>query len=186
VEAEKLHVELHEFSLWEFFSELRSFYDDGVAREVQLVWSYPSDLPSVRCDRAKLRRILENLIDNAIKFTERGTIGIVARYMQREKMLQIKVLDTGEGIPQEQIPKIFERFQQVPGGGATLHGGFGLGLYLVKKYVEVLGGQIQVNSRLGESSSFTLQIPAPVDNTTMASQQLRPATTSESFGADAH
>jgi len=185
VEAEKLHVELHEFSLWEFFSELRSFYDDGVAREVQLVWSYPSDLPSVRCDRAKLRRILENLIDNAIKFTERGTIGIVARYMQREKMLQIKVLDTGEGIPQEQIPKIFERFQQVPAGGATLHGGFGLGLYLVKKYVEVLGGEIQVNSRLGESSSFTLQIPAPVDTTTTARQQLRMATTSESFGADA-
>ena len=65
-------------------------------------------------------------------------------------------------------------------------GGFGLGLYLVKKYVEVLGGEIQVNSRLGESSSFTLQIPAPVDTSAATPQQLRLATTSESFGADAH
>ena len=187
VETEKLQVELHEFSLWEFFSELRSFYDDGLAtKEVQVVWSYPSDLPSVQCDRAKLRRILENLIDNAIKFTERGTIGIVARYMQREKMLQVKVLDTGEGIPQEQIPKIFERFQQVPSGRATLHGGVGLGLYLVKKYVEVLGGHIQVNSRLGESSSFTLQIPAPLDNATAAHPQVLSAVANEAFGADAH
>ena len=185
VEAEKLHVELHEFSLWEFFSELRSFYDGGLAKEVQLVWSYPADLPSVQCDRAKLSRILENLIDNAIKFTERGTIGIVARYLQREKMLQVKVLDTGEGIPQEQIPKIFERFQQLPSGGATLHGGVGLGLYLVKKYVEVLGGQIQVNSRIGESSSFTLLIPAPLDTATAPHQAILLATASERSGADA-
>jgi signal transduction histidine kinase len=186
VEAEKLHVELHEFSLWEFFSELRSFYDGGVAKEVQLVWSYPADLPSVTCDRAKLSRILENLIDNAIKFTERGTIGIVARYLQREKMLQVKVLDTGEGIPQEQIPKIFERFQQLSGGGATLHGGVGLGLYLVKKYVDVLGGQIQVNSRMGESSSFTLLIPAPLDTRTAPHQPILLATASAPSGADAH
>jgi signal transduction histidine kinase len=187
VETEKLQVELHEFSLWEFFSELRSFYDDGLAtQDVQVVWSYPSELPSVQCDRAKLRRILENLIDNAIKFTERGTIGIVARYMQREKMLEVKVLDTGEGIPQEQIAKIFDRFQQVPGGRATLHGGVGLGLYLVKKYVEVLGGHIQVNSRLGESSSFTLRIPAALDNAAEAHQQALSASASEAFGADAH
>ena len=184
VEAEKLHVELHEFSLWEFFSELRSFYDGGLAKEVQLVWSYPADLPSVQCDRAKLSRILENLIDNAIKFTERGTIGIVARYLQREKMLQVKVLDTGEGIPQEQIPKIFERFQQLS-GGATLHGGVGLGLYLVKKYVEVLGGQIQVNSRIGESSSFTLLIPAPLDTATAPHQAILLASASEPSGAHA-
>lgn len=185
VEAEKLHVELHAFSLWEFFSELRSFYDSGVAKEVQLVWSYPADLPSVQCDRAKLSRILENLIDNAIKFTERGTIGIVARYLQREKMLQVKVLDTGEGIPQEQIPKIFERFQRLSGGGATLHGGVGLGLYLVKKYVDVLGGQIQVNSRMGESSSFTLLIPAPLDTATAPHQPILLTTASERSGADA-
>ena len=184
VVAEKLHVELHEFSLWEFFSELRSFYDGGLAKEVQLVWSYPADLPSVQCDRAKLSRILENLIDNAIKFTERGTIGIVARYLQREKMLQVKVLDTGEGIPQEQIPKIFERFQQLS-GGATLHGGVGLGLYLVKKYVEVLGGQIQVNSRIGESSSFTLLIPAPLDTATAPHQAILLASASEPSGAPA-
>jgi signal transduction histidine kinase len=101
-------------------------------------------------------------------------------------MLQVKVLDTGEGIPQEQIPKIFERFQQVPSGRATLHGGVGLGLYLVKKYVEVLGGHIQVNSRLGESSSFTLQIPAPLDNATAAHPQVLSAAANEAFGADAH
>jgi signal transduction histidine kinase len=100
-------------------------------------------------------------------------------------MLQVKVLDTGEGIPQEQIPKIFERFQQLSGGGATLHGGVGLGLYLVKKYVEVLGGQIQVNSRIGESSSFTLLIPAPLETATAPHQSILLATASERSGADA-
>ena len=186
VEAEKIRVELHEFSLWEFFSELRSFYDSALAKEVQLVWSYPSDLPYVRCDRAKLRRILENLIDNAIKFTEQGTVGIVARYLHGKQMLQVQVLDTGEGIPQEQIPRIFDRFQRVPGGDATFHtGGVGLGLYLVKKYVDVLGGNIQVNSRIGESSSFTLYIPAPLDSATAAHEQLSLASASEHFGADA-
>ncbi len=185
VEAENLRIDRQEINLWEFFAELRSFYDRPILKDVKLLWSYPSDLPSVQSDRGKLRRILENLIDNALKFTERGSVRIIVRYLHGKKMLEVKIVDTGIGIPQEQIPRIFERFQQVPGTSATLqNGGVGLGLYLVRKYLDVLGGKIQVESRLGEGSIFNLQIPAPLHAVSAVHEQLLLPTAGERLGAD--
>ena len=184
MEAEKLHVELHEINLWEFCSELRTFYDYPLATGVKLVWNYPADLPSVEGDRAKLRRMLENLVGNALKFTQQGTVMIAVRYLAGKQRLEFKIRDTGVGIPEDNIPKIFEKFRQGERHSGMEHGGVGLGLYIVKKYLDLLGGNIEVQSRVGEGTTFIFQIPAPLHGNTAAHEQLLLPTASESFGAD--
>jgi signal transduction histidine kinase len=184
MEAEKLHVELHEVNLWEFCSELRTFYDYPLATGVKLVWNYPADLPSVEGDRAKLRRMLENLVGNALKFTQQGTVMITVRYLAGKQRLEFKISDTGVGIPEENIPKIFDKFRQGERHSGMEHGGVGLGLYIVKKYLDLLGGNIEVHSRVGEGTTFIFQIPAPLHGNTAAHEQLLLPTASESFGAD--
>ncbi len=184
IEAETLQVDLHEVNLWEFLSELRAFYDYPLAKDVKLVWNYSADLPSVQGDRAKLRRILENLIGNALKFTEHGTVAILARYLADKKMLEFRVSDTGIGIPQEQISTIFQKFRQASAHTGMEHGGVGLGLYIVKKYLDLLGGTIQVESRTGEGSTFILRIPAPLHSNSAAHEQLLLPTAEETLGAE--
>ena len=160
IETEALHVDLHEVNFWELLCELRSRYEVSLRKEVRLLWDLPSHLPVVQCDRSKLTRILANLIDNALKFTDRGTISVSVRYSALNQQLNIGVADSGVGIPSGQLATIFERFRQAHCGEAGMQrGGFGLGLYVVKKYVDLLGGSIQVASRVGEGSNFTLQIP---------------------------
>ena len=138
MESEAPHVELNEVNVWEFLTEMRSIYDYPLAKDVKLIWDYPSDLPLVRGDRGKLRHILENLINNAIKFTERGTVTIAARYLNSKEILELKVADTGVGIAKERISTIFERFRQAQElrAGAP-RGGVGLGLYIVKTYMDL-------------------------------------------------
>lgn len=184
MESEMPHVELNEVNLWEFLTEVRSIYDYPLAKDVKLFWDYPSDLPLVRGDRGKLRHILENLIKNAIKFTERGAVTIAARYLNTQGILELKVADTGVGIAKEQIPTIFERFRRAPDlrVGAP-RGGVGLGLYIVKTYTDLLGGKIHVESRPGDGSIFTLQIPAPLKGSHAPHEQLMLPTGAEAPGA---
>ena len=184
MEAEPLRVERREINLWEFFSELRAFYDYPLAKELKLMWNYPGDLPSVESDRAKLKRVLENLIGNALKFTERGTVAVAARYLAGKQWLEICVSDTGPGIPEEDIPKIFDKFRQGRAHAGMEHGGVGLGLYIVQKYLDLLGGSIQVQSRVGEGTTFIVQVPAPIHSAAAAHEQLLLPTGSESFGAE--
>jgi signal transduction histidine kinase len=152
---------------------MRSIYDSPLAKDVKLIWDYPSDLPLVRGDRGKLNLILENLINNAIKFNERGTVTIAASYLSSKETLELKVTDTGVGIAKERISTIFERFRQAQDlqAGAP-RGGVGLGLYIVKTYLDLLGGKIFVESRPGKGSIFTLQIPASVKQSHAPHEQL--------------
>jgi len=184
MEAEPLRVERREINLWEFFSELRAFYDYPLAKELKLVWNYPGDLPSVESDRAKLKRVLENLIGNALKFTEHGTVAVAASYLAGKQWLEIRVSDTGPGIPEEDISKIFDKFRQGRAHAGMEHGGVGLGLYIVKKYLDLLGGSIEVRSRVGEGTTAIVQVPAPIHSAAAAHEQLLLPTGAESFGAE--
>lgn len=184
IETEPLHSELLEVNLWEFLSEMRALYDSPSSERVKLIWDYPSDLPTVQGDRRKLRQILENLINNAIKFTEQGSITISARYLSSIKALEIKVADTGAGIAEEQMSTIFERFSRGEDADpAVPRIGVGLGLYIVKKYLDILGGKIHVESRLGAGSIFTIQIPAPVKQSYSPHEQLILPTETKNFVA---
>ncbi len=184
MESEAPHVDLNEVNVWEFLTEMRSIYDSPLPKDVKLIWDYPSDLPLVRGDRGKLKHILENLINNAIKFTERGTVTIAARYLSSKETLELKVVDTGVGIAKELISTIFERFRQAqePHAGAP-RSGVGLGLYIVKTYLDLLGGKILVESRPGAGSTFTVQIPVPVKQSYAPHEQLLLPTELEIPGA---
>jgi signal transduction histidine kinase len=173
IETEPLHRELREINVWELLSEIRSLYEERLDKNVELLWDYPFDFPSVQGDHRKLKQIFVNLIDNAIKFTDQGTVTIAVRYLIGSKSLELKVMDTGVGIPEEQIAKIFERFRQGPERTTCApQTGVGLGLYVVKKYLELLGGEIRVESQIGGGSTFTARIPAPLKQSHSPQEQL--------------
>jgi len=184
IETEPLHLELRELNVWEFLSEMRSLHDSPLGEDVQLIWDYPGDLPTVQGDRQKLKYIVENLINNAIKFTECGAVTVSVRYLGLIKALEISIADTGEGISEERMSTIFERFNRGdeadPG---VARSGVGLGLYIVKKYLDLLGGKIHVESHVGQGSKFTVQIPAPITQRCSPHEQLLLPTEKENSAA---
>jgi signal transduction histidine kinase len=122
-------------------------------------WLIPSELPTLQSDKARLAIVVQNLINNAIKFTEHGEIQVSAQHLREKNSLDIKVKDTGVGIPKEALLVIFEKFRQVNNSSTRSYGGVGLGLHIVKVYIEALGGSVAVESQPGEGSTFTLSLP---------------------------
>jgi len=116
----------------------------------------PDNLSVISTDRNKLESILINLIKNAIKFTQKGSIKFGCRY--REKIVEFYVKDTGIGIPKERCKAIFERFVQAETSLTRSHEGSGLGLAISKAYAEMLGGDIWVESKTGIGTSFYFNI----------------------------
>jgi len=173
IESETLRAGENEINLWEFLSELRSEYDAPMEKNVKLVWDYPADLPTIQSDRPKLKRIAENLINNAVKFTEHGTVTISLYYLAAAKILELTVADTGIGMASERRGVIFEKFRQLHDSHLVLqHGGVGLGLYIVRKYMDILGGEIRVDSEPGKGSTFTMRIPIALDKQATLHEQL--------------
>lgn len=159
VEAGESAIERRAIMLGEFLDDIRSGYQAPLDKPVSLNWSWPKDLPTLQSDQAKLMIILQNLIDNAIKFTDEGQITISARRATKDNAVEIDVADTGIGIPEDAQLLIFERFHQVDSSSTRIHGGVGLGLYIVKVLTELLGGSITVKSEPGQGSTFTLSMP---------------------------
>lgn len=159
IEAGAVKPEMHEIQLSPFLDELRSNYSVPLNKEIRLDWNYPADLPAIKTDGEKLRHILLNVVGNAIKYIKQGSIAMSARHLPEAGQIEFEVADTGIGIPQEELPHIFEMFSQVKGGRTRSSGGVGLGLHIVKKFTEVLGGEIRVTSEVGKGSTFTITIP---------------------------
>ncbi len=159
IEAGKAQVDIREFDVGEFLDGIKSNYDFPLGKNVVFHWDYPREHLIVKTDAAKLKHILQNLINNSIKFTETGSISIRAAFTSQMKMLQIEVEDTGIGIQKEMLPSVFNIFHQVDSSETRSYGGVGLGLYIVKKYTDLLKGTIRVESELGKGSTFTLTLP---------------------------
>jgi signal transduction histidine kinase len=175
IEAEAVTVQSHEFNVCEFLNNLRFNYDGLVGKELTIRWDYPSELPVMRTDDEKLKAILQNLINNAIKFTEKGDVAVSVRYVFDAKRMDFTVADTGMGIPKERIPFIFDMFEQVDSSSTRRHGGVGLGLYISKKFTELLGGTIEVKSNLEEGSTFTVSLPIALESDLPDSDESRPS-----------
>ncbi|OGQ52429.1 MAG: hypothetical protein A3I10_07900 [Deltaproteobacteria bacterium RIFCSPLOWO2_02_FULL_57_26] len=149
-------------------------------KPLELIWDCSSPLAVVNVDAAKIKQILQNLIHNAIKFTEKGNVRISARALESDtgvrdqgsgvsaeprppspgpRFVEFKVADTGIGIPKDYLPFVFERFRQVDSSETRLYGGVGVGLYIVRKFTEMLGGEVSAESEVGKGSTFTVKIP---------------------------
>lgn len=122
----------------------------------------PPDLPSIETDGLKLKQILQNVINNAIKFTNSGSVTVSVRHFSEAKQFEFQVADTGIGIPKEKIPFIFDRFHQVDSSETRSFEGVGLGLYIAKAFTELLGGKVAVESEPEKGSTFTIQIPSEI------------------------
>ena len=149
-------------------------------KDLRLVNAVDDALPAISADENRLQQILYNLIGNAIKFTDQGQIVVSAVITHRHpgdapsgttrirkvgisarvnRLVEISVSDTGIGIPEEALDRIFESFEQVDGSTAREYGGTGLGLSITKKLVELQGGTVTVRSTVGEGSIFTFTVP---------------------------
>ncbi len=135
-------------------------------KEIQLINSISPELPAAKADENRLQQILHNLVGNAIKFTDSGTIEISAHVIQGNEplthtveQLAISVSDTGIGIAPDKFERIFESFEQADGTTAREYGGTGLGLAVTKTLVELHGGKIVVESTVGVGSRFTFTLP---------------------------
>jgi len=148
---------LEPVALRDFFTELAAdFAALPPPVGVELRWR-PGDEVSLLTDRRKLRMILKNLVGNALKFTPAGAVTV--RYAADAGRCTFEVEDTGIGIAPEHLPVIFEMFRQAEGSGQRSFSGVGLGLYIVRRLVNQLGGEVRVVSVPGRGSTFTVTLP---------------------------
>ena len=138
--------------------------------QLTVVKDLEADLPELFTDQEKLKQILMNLVSNAVKFTEAGTVTVKAR--RSGARLSVSVIDSGIGIPEDATELIFEEFRQVDSSSTRRHGGTGLGLSISRHFARLLGGDITVQSRLGQGSTFVLTVPMRYQAETAATAQV--------------
>lgn len=172
IEAGKIEIESAPFGLHRTIEEVIAFFQPRArASALTLTASIAPDVPQiVNTDEARLRQILTNLIGNALKFTERGSITIHVSCMRGEPVsmrdtrralrLFFSVADTGIGIPADKISKLFKPFSQVDSSSERRRSGTGLGLIISKRLCELMGGSISVESKAGEGTTFRFSLLA--------------------------
>jgi|GEM_PF-1813603 len=160
IEAGKMPIRLEEVDLASLASEMKSTMDLLIGdRPIQLRIRVSHDMPVLRTDRTKLRQVLLNLLENAVKFTEEGSVTLRAGLHGDGEWVLIQVEDTGVGMSDDDLEHVFEDFRQGDGSRTREHGGAGLGLSISRRLVSLLGGVISVESGLGEGSRFTIELP---------------------------
>ena len=162
IEAGKMELDLQEVVLTDMLSEIVVVAETAAAKNGNRIYCrIGPNLGSALCDAGKLRNVLTQLFDNAVKFTQDGTIDLVAECVPGEASdeLMIHVIDTGIGIAPDQISGLFEKFTVVDDSSTSKYGGTGLGLALSQKLCRLMGGEIFVESELGKGSRFTVRMP---------------------------
>ncbi|MCX6307981.1 MAG: ATP-binding protein, partial [Bacteroidia bacterium] len=158
IEAGKEDMEVVQFNAVQLIHEIVDLIEpQAVEKKIDLLYLPQQNELIVESDFKKCRHILQNLIGNAVKFTEKGKVEIIAK--KEGEYLNIDIIDTGIGISESQLQHIFDEFRQADNSTSRRFGGTGLGLSIAKKYTAVVGGSITVNSTPGEGSVFTLKLP---------------------------
>jgi signal transduction histidine kinase len=131
------------------------------SKKLTLTTDVAKSLPVGLGDEQRLTQVLLNLVGNAIKFTDTGEVRIAAKTVDGH--FAVSVVDTGPGIPEQELTQIFEQFHQVDTANTKAKGGTGLGLSITKQIVEMHGGRIWVESKLGQGSTFHMELPVRAD-----------------------
>ncbi len=164
MEAGKMEVETHRFDLLKLFDDVVGLLSNrAIEKGISISSNIEPDVPSLLIgDSYRIRQVLVNIVNNAIKFTPKGTIDVQAKLVSRsgnDVVLEISVQDSGIGIPEEKIDKLFQSFVQVDSSHTRLFGGTGLGLSISKRLVDLMGGDIKVESSLNVGSRFYFTLP---------------------------
>ena len=174
IEAERMEIVNSEFSIQALITEVISSVQPQIDKNGNtLDIKLDDDLSSMHTDRTKMRQILLNLLANAAKFTHKGTISLMARQDEALDCILFTIKDTGEGIPDEMLAKIFQPFIQVDSSFTRVHGGSGLGLAISNRFCQMMGGTIEVKSTPGRGTTFFVKMPvqAPIQETAVSERQ---------------
>lgn len=161
LETGKLPLDIKEISVGELVKEVaRESRDLQAAARLAWSWHVDDDVPRIRTDPVKLKVVLKNLLSNAAKFTEKG--GVTVEVQRRDRGVEFAVHDTGVGIAPELRTVIFEPFRQGDGSITRPYGGVGLGLYVARRLVGLMGGSMDFESEVGRGSVFRFWLPPDV------------------------
>ena len=177
IEANKLQLEETNFSLDSVFKNVSTMLSiRALEKNIELLFDVPPSLPEQLVgDPLRLGQILTNLANNAVKFTERGEVVIAVEEVERATdiiRLRFTVRDTGIGIPAEQLSQLFRSFTQVDSSTTRKYGGTGLGLAICKRLVEIMGGEIGVQSTVHEGTSFSFELSLRTASSRPVSRQM--------------
>jgi signal transduction histidine kinase len=162
LEAGRLPLELADCDLPHLIGELAAETRHLQEKPgVSLIWNVAPQLPLLHTDAIKLKVVVKNLVSNAVKFTESGSVVVDVR--ARDAGVDISVTDTGIGIAADALPIIFEPFRQADSSPTRHYGGVGLGLYIARRLLDMLGGSITVESEVGRGSVFRAWVPPTAD-----------------------
>ena len=180
IEAGKISIDKKSFSLKNIFNDLNNMFSGQfLKKRVSLNFDISENIPeNLISDERKLRQVLVNLIGNAYKFTENGSVDIFSEYKPQNNRLFITVSDSGKGIPKKDIGKIFNKFSQSDNNDAQ--SGTGLGLSISKEFVELMGGEISVDSTEGKGSVFSFFIEVE------KSEEFKPYSVKKVIGFEPH
>ena len=165
IEAGRMELAIEDFNVTGLLTEIGAAIRPQVEKNsnrMETAWS--EDLGQMRSDPARVRQVLYNLMSNAAKFTENGLVRLEVQRSVRNggDWLRFRVIDTGIGMSGEQLANLFRAFQQADASTARKYGGSGLGLAISRRLAQLMGGDISVQSALGEGSTFTLRLPADI------------------------
>jgi signal transduction histidine kinase len=166
IEAGRMELAVSSFALAPMIADVVKTIEPLAAKSLNKVAANcDAGIGTMQADQMRLRQALLNLMSNANKFTERGTITVDARQAQENgcEWVTIAVADTGIGMTQEQIGKLFQEFSQASSTTASKYGGTGLGLVISRRFCQMMGGDISVESDPGRGSTFTIRVPRNVE-----------------------
>lgn len=157
-DAQKEEIQKEIFDLGELVRDVvATFNVEAERKNLRLIYNLTTESPFVLGDKFQIERAVKNIISNAIKYTDAGAVRIYCGFVYNEAY--VKIEDTGRGIPEKDLPHIFERFYRVDKARSREMGGTGLGLAITKEIVESHGGSISAESELGEYTRFTVNLP---------------------------
>jgi len=165
IEAGKMELYLETFEVERLIEDVVSTVQPLVEKNANTLEVHPaSDLGRMHADLTKVRQSLFNLLSNAAKFTEGGaiTLGAVRETVDGAEWVVFRVSDTGIGMTPRQVERLFQAFSQADASTAHKYGGTGLGLAVTKRFCQMMGGEIGVESEYGVGSTFTIRLPAEV------------------------
>ncbi len=160
IEAGKIEITPAEFNLVKVVREVAALSGPAAERKNLVISVDGPEKVGTKSDERRIRQVLVNLVGNAVKFTEQGEVRIAVAV--EDGTAVVRVRDTGPGIRAEDMNRLFKFFSQIPSADLRVHEGTGLGLYLSKKLMQLLGGDVTAVSEIGTGSVFTMTLPLGV------------------------